>query len=74
MAYNVALKAALVRANKGRGFTQRDLAARVRIVETRMSQIMTGHVRPSLDEQRRIAKGLNVPVSEVFPQDLEQAS
>jgi transcriptional regulator with XRE-family HTH domain len=46
--------------------TQRRLARRVRIDETRLSRIVSGQISPTDREARSIAKALGVTVDEVF--------
>lgn len=67
---NVALKIAIVES----GYTQRELARRWSIDETRLSRIISGEVEAYADERRVIARGLGKGVREVFPSAHERMS
>lgn len=55
-----------------RDTTQIEVAKRAGIHETRFSKITNGHVEPTADEKKAIAKALRKPIAEVFP-DSDQA-
>jgi transcriptional regulator with XRE-family HTH domain len=59
---NTALQIALVLS----GLTQRKVARRARVDESRLSGIARGRLLPTATEQRRIARVLNMPVEELF--------
>lgn len=60
---NLALKFAIV----AQGTTQRCLATRTRIEETRLSRIISLQKEPSRVEMRRIARVLKTDVAALFP-------
>jgi transcriptional regulator with XRE-family HTH domain len=60
------LKLAIV----ARNLTQRRVAKRAHIEETRFSRIVRGHVAPLPREQKAIARVLQRPVEELFPEAL----
>jgi transcriptional regulator with XRE-family HTH domain len=49
------------------GETQRAIAKRARIPETRFSAIARGRLNPNSKEQSRIARALNTTVDHLFP-------
>ncbi len=63
MPMNLALKIAILHTGK----TQADIAERLGISQTVMSQIVRGRVVPSEAEQKAIARALKVPISQIFP-------
>lgn len=67
---NVALKIAIVQS----GQTQRALARRLDIDETRFSRIVSGEVEAYADERRAIARALGKGVRELFSADHERIS
>lgn len=64
MAVNIALKVAFMESRK----TQNQVAYKIRMTPTRLSQIAHGWVRPTESEKRRIAQELGKPVDEIFPE------
>jgi transcriptional regulator with XRE-family HTH domain len=67
--YNTALKVAIIDSGK----TQRQVARRARIDETRFSRIITGQVAPFPIERERLAKILKKTELELFPAPAAQA-
>ena len=65
MAFNLALKVALIESRK----KQIDVAQRAGIHETKFSKIVNGYRVPSADEKRAIARILRRPIQELFPED-----
>ena len=65
--FNLALKVAILAS----GQTQRQLARRVRIDETRLSRIVRGRVVAFPKERRRLAKVLQRVEVELFPPRIE---
>jgi transcriptional regulator with XRE-family HTH domain len=61
--YNVALKTAIVAAR----LTQRAVARRARIGETRFTRIVSGEYEPTEKERARLAKILGRSESDLFP-------
>lgn len=49
-----------------KGITQKELAAKVELSTTSLSQIVTGKQKPSLDTLEKIASALNVGISDLF--------
>lgn len=66
---NLALKLAIVES----GVSQRVIAKRTRIPETKLSHFVRGRLVPTDKEIDRLARALNKPVDALFP-ILEQAS
>lgn len=64
MAPNTALKSAIF----SRGTTQTVVAQKTGIHESRLSRIIRGHDTASDEEKKAIAKSLNLPVNQVFPE------
>lgn len=60
---NVALKIAIVESGK----KQRRIASLTRISEPRLSHIVRGRIEPNDDERARIARVLERPVDQLFP-------
>ncbi|WP_148613774.1 helix-turn-helix domain-containing protein [Nocardioides rubriscoriae] len=54
------------RIRRDRGWTQEDLAERAELHRSYLASIETGVRNPSLDVIVRLAKGLRVPVAELF--------
>lgn len=61
---NKALKHAIVDSER----TQRAIARRTRIDETRLSRIVKGELTPTERERAKLARHLQRPVSELFPE------
>lgn len=59
---NEKLKARIILA----GFQQKDVAGLLGITELKMSQLVTGRVRPTDDEKTRLAEILDCKVDEIF--------
>ena len=49
-----------------KGMSIRDLAARARISKSHVQRIEAGETMPSLEVMCRIAKALDVPITELF--------
>jgi len=49
-----------------RGLSQREFARRLRMSPAQLSRYETGHTEPRLPVLRRIARALNMPLSEFF--------
>lgn len=49
-----------------KAITQKELAAKVELSSTSLSQIVTGKQKPSLDTLEKIASALNVGISDLF--------
>lgn len=66
MAPNTALKSAIFQG----GTTQLEICKKSRgvIDEPRMSRIVRGHVAPTDEEKRVIARVLRMPVNQLFPE------
>ena len=60
---NIALKIAIIE----REITQREAAHRSGIPEVRLSQFVRGHMVPTEDERRALARVLGRPQDELFP-------
>jgi len=67
---NMLLRLAIVRS----GFTQRAVAQRARVPETRFSAITRGRIVPSEAEQKRIASALKADLHDLFPAQAAVAS
>lgn len=67
---NVALRVAIAAS----GETQRAIAARARVPETRFSAIARGRIVPSVAEQKRIARTLASTVDRLFSDGAELAN
>ena len=50
-----------------RRLTQRMIASRTHITQTRISSIELGYIEPTESEQKRIARALKASLIEVFP-------
>jgi transcriptional regulator with XRE-family HTH domain len=66
MGMNSTLKLAIFNS----GHSQIEIAKKVGIHETRLSKIVRGHVEPSADEQRVLARVLRKPAEELFAQQV----
>jgi DNA-binding XRE family transcriptional regulator len=49
------------------GHQQQEIAKRAQIHETRLSKLARGHVDPSTDEAKSLARVLRKPVAALFP-------
>lgn len=56
------------------GYTQRVIAKRARISETRLSWFVCLRETPSESERNALAKALGRDVSDIFPETVEQAA
>lgn len=70
MAFNLALKVAIIESRK----SQTVIAAKAGIHESRFSKIVHGHLPASEDEQKTIARVLRRNVAELFPPSEAMAS
>lgn len=52
-----------------RGMTQAELAKVTRITETYITRLEAGKAAPGIDLVNRLARGLQVPLAELLPQD-----
>ncbi len=66
---NMALKLAIVHSR----MTQRRLARRIRIDETRLSRIISRQAIPFPRERKKIARALKVSEAEIFPETVPQS-
>lgn len=66
---NVALKVAIVESGK----TQRVIARRARVPESKLSHFVRGRIVPTEKEQAAIAKAIGRPAHELFPRKSEAA-
>ena len=48
------------------GNTQIQIARETKIQESKLSKIVNGHIEPTGDEKKRIAKALNTTIQELF--------
>jgi hypothetical protein len=62
-AKNIALKVAIVE----RDITQREVARRADIPEVRLSLFVRGHLQPTEDEEKALARVLRRQRSDLFP-------
>jgi transcriptional regulator with XRE-family HTH domain len=62
--FNIALKTAILQSKQ----TQRRVARRTRIDETRLSRIVRGQVVPFPREKRALARVLGVAIDVLFPE------
>ena len=51
-----------------KGFNQYDIALKTGIPQSKISLIERGYLEPKKEEKRKIAKALNLKVSEIFPE------
>lgn len=66
MAHKRALKIAIWDSGK----PQIVVAQKAKIHETRLSKIVHGHLEPTADEQKALARVLRRPIDELFPEAL----
>lgn len=57
----------LQRLLRGRGISQRELAARIGIGAVRLSRILNGRFSARAEERRRLADFLGIPMRDVLP-------
>ena len=48
------------------GLSQIQIARITKIQESKLSKIVNGHIEPSEDEKRRVARALNVNMTTIF--------
>jgi transcriptional regulator with XRE-family HTH domain len=67
MSFPAELRRVIQRLREGKGFTQRDLAAKAKVTPGYIAQLEMGLKKnPSLPVLKRLAKALGVPVTELL--------